>query len=422
MERSLKILRVIIFSIILIMVHLTDYASEYVVIPLDSSDISENVLIRALTATLGDSTAVSFKPQLKLSAWGDEGEFTIDLKGDSDIVVDSVSTGTVNNAGSIDIKLNNYIRHLLYKRVDGNLEWEIIFESKPVRNYIEYPIQTKGLIFAYQDTLRDIDTMSFRPDSVIGSYAVYHASRKNNLTRLDGSQEIYNTGKAFHIYRPKVRDSGGDTAWCQLSINTKTGIMTITVPQKFFDEAVYPVTIDPTLGYTTKGASSTYNPANYSRSCLAENMGAVNGTVDSFGVWAQDDGATGTIGWALFSDASKTCNILLDTSTGTVATVAWADSLYRGPSAENYALTASTDYWIAVITGDGSNVNGIKYDDNVGDTSTAGWSGWPPASDCEDGDGYGGWSVSVFIWYTESGGPPPETPLGRRRNVIIKGS
>jgi len=418
----LKILRVIIFSIILIMVHLTDYASEYVVIPLDSSDISENVLIRALTATIGDSTAISFKPQLKLSAWGDEGEFTIDLKGDSDIVVDSVSTGTVNNAGSIDIKLNNYIRHLLYKRVDGNLEWEIIFESKPVRNYIEYPIQTKGLIFAYQDTLRDIDTMSFRPDSVIGSYAVYHASRKNNLTRLDGSQEIYNTGKAFHIYRPKVRDSGGDTAWCQLSINTKTGIMRITVPQKFLDEAVYPVTIDPTLGYTTKGASSAYNPINYARHCLAQNMGDVAGTVDSFGVWAQDDGATAWFGFALYSDAGFDCSTLLDSSTRWDTSAAWVDSLYRLPSAGHYSLVASTDYWITVITGAGaSNFNGIKYDDNVGDTSAAGWDGWPPETNCDDNERQS-WSISLFIWYTESGGPPPETPLGRRRNVIIKGS
>jgi len=310
----------------------------------------------------------------------------------------------------------------IYKREDGNLEWEIIFESKPVRNYIEYPIQTKGLIFAYQDTLRDTDTMSFRPDSVIGSYAVYHASRKNNLTRLDGSQEIYNTGKAFHIYRPKVRDSGGDTIWCSLFIDTVNSIMRITVPQKFLSTAVYPVIIDPTLGYSTKGASSTYNPANYSRACLAENMGGVDGTVDSFAIWAQDDGATGTIGWALFSDDNKTCNILLDSSTGTIPSAPWVDSLYRGPSAGNYGLKANTNFWIAMITDGGSNVNGIKYDDNVGDTSTSGWTGWPPLIYCNDGGGYGGWSISVFIWYTESGGPPPETPLGRRRNVIIKGS
>ncbi len=417
----MKILRVIIFGIILIMVHVTDYASECVVIPLDSGNVSVNVFNRDLTATIGDSAAVSFKPQLKLSAWGDECEFTVNLKTDSGITIDSVSTSTINNAGSIDIKLNNHVRHLLYRRMDGNLEWEIIFNSKPPKNYIEYPIQSKGLIFAYQDTLRDIDTMCFRPDSVVGSYAVYHASRKNNITRLDGTQEIYNTGKAFHIYRPKAHDSAGDTVWCSLSINIKIGIMTITVPQKFLDDAVYPVTIDPTLGYSSKGASSTYNPANYSRSCLAENMGAVNGTVDSFGVWAQDDGATGTIGWGLFSDAGKTCNTLLDTSTGTIPSAAWVDSLYRGPSAGHYTLTASTDYWVSIITGSGSNVNGIKYDDNAGDSSTAGWSGWPPATDCEDGDGYGGWSISVFIWYTESGAPP-ETPLARRRNLIARGS
>ena len=329
---------------------------------------------RELNATLKlDSTS------LTITAWGTECEFKI------------------NNLKQTPIQM--------YKRNDGNLEWEIILNSKPAQNYIEYSIETKGLKFAYQDTLLDVDTMSYRPDSVIGSYAVYHATRMNNLTRLDGTQEIYNTGKAFHIYRPKAWDSDGDTTWCKLSVDTKTGTMMITVPQKFLDDAVYPVIIDPTVGYITKGESVTFLPQDFTRHCLMANMGGTNGTVDSFALWAQDDGALGDIGWALYSDASEVCISLLDSSTGTVQATE-ADSLFRMPSAENYTLVAGTDYWISCININNQNTNGVKYDDNAGDSSAAAYEGWPPASSCNTTDGYGGWSISMFIWYTEIEGGP----------------
>jgi hypothetical protein len=41
-----------------------------------------------------------------------------------------------------------------------------------------------------------------------------------------------------------------------------TGILTITIPQDFLDKAVYPITVDPTFGYTSVGASYS----NYSSS------------------------------------------------------------------------------------------------------------------------------------------------------------
>jgi len=89
---------------------------------------------------------------------------------------------------------------------------------------------------------------AFRPDNVVGSYAVYHATKKNNE---------YMTGKAFHIYRPIAEDAVGNKAWCAIHIDGHLDPknLTITVPQQFLDEAVYPVVIDPDFGYLIAGGT-----------------------------------------------------------------------------------------------------------------------------------------------------------------------
>ena len=84
---------------------------------------------------------------------------------------------------------------------------------------------------------------------MIGSYAVYHKTKANHRV---GSTN-YATGKAYHIYRPKALDANGVEQWAEIFY--ENGILSVTVPQKFLDDAVYPVRIDPTFGYTTQGAS-----------------------------------------------------------------------------------------------------------------------------------------------------------------------
>ena len=63
------------------------------------------------------------------------------------------------------------------------------------------------------------------------------------------------TGKILHRYRPIAIDANGNKAWCNDEVDRyidPTNIRT-TTPQQFLDEAVYPVTVDPDLGYTAIG-------------------------------------------------------------------------------------------------------------------------------------------------------------------------
>jgi hypothetical protein len=157
------------------------------------------------------------------------------------------------------------VKQRWYEKNGLNVEWEIEFPSKPSTNIIEFDITfSSNLMFFYQDTLRndwladdmgmtweEYNTACNRPENVVGSYAVY-IGKKNNK---------YVTGKFCHIYRPKLIDAAMHETWCDLNINILTGKMTITIPERFLDDAIYPVILDPELGYTTAGASNYGNNA-----------------------------------------------------------------------------------------------------------------------------------------------------------------
>jgi len=136
---------------------------------------------------------------------------------------------------------------------DGGFEIEVILNEKPDTNVFDFKIEgAEELDFFYQPDLtpEEIEEGFQRPESAVRSYAVYHKERANY--RL--GQTNYDTGKAFHIYRPKAIDAGGNEQWAELSY--ADGTLTVTVPETWLANATYPVSVDPTFGYTTQGAST----------------------------------------------------------------------------------------------------------------------------------------------------------------------
>lgn len=166
---------------------------------------------------------------------------------------------------------------------DGGFEIEIILNGKPTTNIFKFQIDgAENLNFFYQSELtqEEIDEGGVRPENVVGSYAVYHSTKSNHRI---GSIN-YATGKVFHIYRPKAIDANGVEAWADLNIDEAKGLLTVTVPQKFLDEAVYPVMIDPTFGYTTQGGTVS-NLAGGTMRINYPNAAPENGTLDSLSVY-----------------------------------------------------------------------------------------------------------------------------------------
>lgn len=231
---------------------------------------------RNMTVQLGDSTksgrllsGKQFQPSFSFSGWGGEVRFRIHLMTG----YDSLKTATRENLtykGRHRLKLStSKVIHDI-RMEDWGTIWDMVLLSKPDRNVFRYKFQSKGLTFTYQDTLTDEEALTgYRPDSVIGSYAIYHSTRSNNSIQWLASDrdsivsgEYYGTGKFGHLYRPRAWDSNGDTVWCWINIDTTLGRMRLVIPQAFLNRAVYPVTVDPDVGYTTKGGTEDGQNAN----------------------------------------------------------------------------------------------------------------------------------------------------------------
>ncbi len=132
------------------------------------------------------------------------------------------------------------------EQLEKGFEFDITLQSKPDSNIYPLSITTKNLSFYKQEEFTIEDRKKdFRSPRVVNSYAVYHNEKQNNK---------YKTGKAFHIYRPIIIDANGNEIWGDMEIGED--VLNIIIPQDFLDNATYPITIDPTFGYTTVGASS----------------------------------------------------------------------------------------------------------------------------------------------------------------------
>lgn len=192
----------------------------------------------------------------------------------------------------------------------GDLEWSMKLTDKLPINVFSMPIQSENLKFYYQPPLFQEYGFSepfsnstffvnathvmrlvngiwvnevYRPENVVGSYAVYHAT-KTPWHKSREEAEKYRAGKAFHIYRPKLIDAEGKTAWADLNIDEKRGVLTITLPQEFLDKASFPVVVDPTFGYETAGSSSHTATDNYMHGYGYQNPGE-SGTAESISIY-----------------------------------------------------------------------------------------------------------------------------------------
>lgn len=209
------------------------------------SDIAQDYVIEGTTFTkpaknensikikIGKDDIDEFAPDFYISRWEDEVYFKM-IPRDLDKVKKKDKEIKFENK-KIKFETPDIDYHM-YEIEDG-YEYEVILKKKPNSNIITFDIETQGLDFYYQPELTqdEIDDGAFRPENVIGSYAVYHLTKKNHII----GQKNYMTGKVFHIYRPQMEDDNGWKVWGELNI--EQGILSVTIPQDFIDNAVYPI-------------------------------------------------------------------------------------------------------------------------------------------------------------------------------------
>lgn len=219
---------------------------------------------------VGDAKQDEFFPQVKIKRFDNEHNLSIRYKhnGKGKESYEDVDGKVVWKKGKEEAHI--------YK-VENGYEIEAILNEKPKSNIVEFTIQTKGVNFWYQPELSEEDKNRgcHRPENVVGSYAVY----ADKLKKTYAKGKVYGNGKICHIFRPKCIDASGDEVWAELSLDENLCVLSVTIPQEFLDNALYPVIVDPTIGYDSVGASDLDVGSDHNAFCSLLSVTAVTGDV-----------------------------------------------------------------------------------------------------------------------------------------------
>ena len=337
-----------------------------------------------LTVTLGDNCRM----ELDLFAM-DQGGVCLHSAGDT-------SCATIGD-----------VEHRLFPLTNGGFEWAITLHNRPPSNRFDFPLRVSGLRFFLQDSLTAFERERLRchrPDSVVGSYAVYCATGK-------GSERVGE--KAFHIFRPRAWDEAGDTVWCHLLIDTTTALLTLTVPATFLENAEYPVTIDPTFGSTRAGASSFYLASGHVRHCRFT-LGPETGMADSVSCYVHFDGVTDSLGVAIYDDNDGEPGDLVAVSSRQISDD-WSTRWYSFAIPGHPTLGGNASYWLSLFV-DGSAY--LMYDDLDAGVSEGHFSdAWPPSDPAACNWNPNDYTFSIYCTYHTVSGDIES----RRRRVICGG-
>jgi len=353
----------------------------------------------------------TFVPEITMYRFGQECSLTLyepTINGNtlSQKNAGSTLTGDTIQWASKDIQFLFYPKNIDDQNDKGSFEYEIVIANSKagtdeILSSISFPITSSGLNFYYQPELtqEEMDEGAYRPDNVVGSYAVYHSTKRDHII----GQTNYRAGKAFHIYRPMLIDNAGDITWADLMITDTELIIDFSKIQDWLSKAKYPVRIDPTFGYTTAGASMTPiedeikgsggTPSAGTGDTIHAYLGSSSGAHKAKAALYDADG-NGPIDNGICPEISISYVIEWKTFTFSVSP-SLSEALYHIPIWGKSAV--GTLY--------------IYYDSPVADkpycAEDIAYNGWPESIEIVTSIGY-----SAYCTYTPSGAVSPDPPIG----------
>lgn len=309
---------------------------------------------------IGDSKTIDkFLPQVKVQRWDNECNVSFRLKDDGieEETVDTVSDKIVWKKGKREAHFYD-IQNA--EHPEGASEFEVVLLEKPSTNVVEFTVVDKDVEYFYQPALtpEEIAEGNERPENVVGSYAVYTKTPKTNW---EGGKE-YRTGKVGHIFRPRIEDSVGNWVWGDLHV--ENGTLSVTIPQDFLDNAVYPVkhAAGLTIGHTTISFTGSTLAQNFAAGSTLNSVVSVDGTVTSLSFFCLGNGQTFK-GFITDSSFNILTNGVSDVGTGGLAS-AWKTTAFSTPP----SVTNGQSYYPWIVSNGGLT---YYYDSgSSGDTKT----------------------------------------------------
>lgn len=390
-----------------------------------ASFVSEPKEENGIKVEVGDKSAKEVLPELTVSRW-DETKMTLKPNLDGIAVQDKQVSFEKDKIKFDTPKIGYSLENLpvSQERPEGGFEYNIVLKEKPATNIVSLGMETENLDFFYQPalTMEEIKQGASRPDDVVGSYAVYYKGGvSGDYSAMSGKN--YKAGKAFHIYRPRIDDSAGKWVWGDLHIDEKAGLLTVTIPQDFLDNAVYPVrhAAGLALGYTNIGGSSAAVLTGYLMAIM-DTSAASGGTVSKIQAAVWGSSSSYGVKMAIYTDngsdpPSYPSNLVANSSTGAInvnqANKPTQDSEWTSSTGVSSTLSGSTKYWLAL---DKENSNTYFAWDTVANClkyKSSAYSSFPPAS--VSGLSSASYHFSIYATYTPAA--PAGTPINIKSNV-----
>lgn len=361
-------------------------------------------------------------PYLKLDKWGGEAMIKIRIphakSGSKNLANDDLKI--VNSEFEIDVyskspeQITEEIagaNRTFTINEDGGIEFDVVLNSVPSNNIFEFPLESRNLDFYYQPPLNaehptwsdddgDGEADSFRSEMVIGSYAVYYKDH-TEILKSESEGAKYKTGKAFHIYRPKISDASGNEIWGSLFFDENRNVLSVTVDRAWLDAASYPVRIDPNVGYTSVGAS-TVTTENYIAGSVYA-MNPVSKYINSITVYSNPSATSQTFQTGIYreSDVSLVANSTSATQTPAVG-AAWRTVAYSSKP----FLVASTNYIICIFGYSGAGTHVVHYDAGTTDQVYYQSSTFPTWLDPMNAPLHQDRRYSIYATYSDAGYGP----------------
>ncbi|MFA5376336.1 MAG: sialate O-acetylesterase [Dehalococcoidia bacterium] len=197
-----------------------------------------------------------------------------------------------------------------------------------------------------RDDVGSIICRDFRPENVVGSYAIYVPQRGTVTDRRTGKLLVdWATGKFGHIYRPEMIAANGQRTWCEMRLEGHE--LLIEMPIAWCRKHPGPWMLDPIVGYDTKGASGSDPSPNYVW-CYGPYAAGGDGTVDKIYMCTAD---AEEVTCGIYADSSGSVGSLIDDTDGAVPSGTGGGT---DPATWSYwtcdsgaAVTNTTAYWLA---------------------------------------------------------------------------
>lgn len=246
-----------------------------------------------------------------------------------------------------------------YDNNSGSFEFNITLSRRPPQSSFSINIERFGWTWLYQPPLDEElnvanydfvnathailngEVMVYRPENVVGSYAIYSSLRDNE----------YSTGKVLHLYRPLLIDANGARSWAVL--NVTGSVFTISANSTWLQNAAYPVVIDPVFGYTNIGGTAGNDAASNSLFACKFTSPGVAVNIQRIATYEALLSGTATTKDAIYSDSAGSPSGLLSISSDEITittTAAWYNYTM------DYNTTASAVYWLANFAAGNRNV------------------------------------------------------------------